>query len=150
MIGETILTGTSARCKQAYNWRDNISLIIGLQSASWWSVDIYCANCWPTISAPIIVLPILARSLAVSFNSANPTWGETIRARQASPQSFESDYMHDSLQDSLRDSFFFYAGTLAVQPHQFPNDTPFPVFILSAIWYFSLTWSWLISNCQLS
>ena len=74
MIGETILAGTSARCKQAYNCRDNISLIIGLQSASWWSVNIYCANCWPTIGAPIIVPPILARSSAVSFNSANPTW----------------------------------------------------------------------------
>ena len=74
MIGETILAGTSARCKQAYNWRDNISLIIGLQSASWWSVNIYCANCWPTIGAPITVPPILAQSSAVSFNSANSTW----------------------------------------------------------------------------
>ena len=74
MIGETILAGTSGRCKEAYNWRDNISLIIGLQSASWWSVNIYCANCWPTIGAPIIVPPILARSSAVFFNSANPTW----------------------------------------------------------------------------
>ena len=74
MIGETILAGTSARCKQAYNRRDNRSLIIGLQSASWWSVNIYCANSWPTIGAPIIVPPILARSWAVSFNSANPTW----------------------------------------------------------------------------
>ena len=33
MIGETILARTSAQCEQAYNWRDNISLIIGLQSA---------------------------------------------------------------------------------------------------------------------
>ena len=74
MIGETILAGTSARCKQAYHRRDNMSLIIGLQSASWWSVNIYCANCWPKIGAPIIVPPILARSSAVSFNSANPTW----------------------------------------------------------------------------
>ena len=74
MIGETILARTSARCKQANNWRDNISLIIGLQSAFWWSVNIYCANCWPTIGAPIIVTPLLARSSAVSFNSANPTW----------------------------------------------------------------------------
>ena len=74
MIGETILAGTSARCKQVYNWCDNISLIIGLQSASWWSLNIYCANCWPTIGAPIIVPPILTRSSAVPFNSANPTW----------------------------------------------------------------------------
>ena len=74
MIGETILAGTSVRCMQAYNWRDNISLIIGLQSSSWWSVHIYCAHCWPTIGAPIIVPPILARSSAVTFNSANPTW----------------------------------------------------------------------------
>ena len=74
MIGETTLAGTLARCEQAYNWRDNISLIIGLQSASWWSANIYCANCWPTIGAPIMVPPILARWLAVSCNSANPTW----------------------------------------------------------------------------
>ena len=74
MIGETILARTSAQCKQAYNWRDNISLIIGLQSASWWSVNIYCANHWPTIGAPIIVPPILARLSAVLLNSANPTW----------------------------------------------------------------------------
>ena len=74
MIGETILARTSAQCKQAYNWRDNISLIIGLQSASWWSVNIYCANYWPTIGAPIIVPPILARLSAVLLNSANPTW----------------------------------------------------------------------------
>ena len=73
MIGETILARTSARCKQAYNWRDNISLIIGLQSASWWSVNIYCANFWSTIGTPIIVPPILARLSAVFFNSANPT-----------------------------------------------------------------------------
>ena len=74
MIGETIFAGTLARCKQAYNWRDNISLIIGWQSASWWSVNIYCANCWPAIGAPILVTPILAQSSAVSFNSANLTW----------------------------------------------------------------------------
>ena len=74
MIGETILARTSAQCKQAYNWRDNISLIIGLQSASWWSVNIYCANYWPRIGAPIIVPPILARLSAVLLNSANPTW----------------------------------------------------------------------------
>ena len=77
MIGETILARTSARClcKQTYNSRDNINLIIGLQSAFWWSVNIYCANYWPTIGAPIIVPPILARLSAVFFNSANPTWG---------------------------------------------------------------------------
>ena len=74
MIGETILARKSAQCKQAYNWRDNVSLIIGLQSASWWSVNIYCANYWPTISAPIIVPPILARLSAALLNSANPTW----------------------------------------------------------------------------
>ena len=74
MIGETILARTSAQCKQAYNWGDNISLIIGLQSASWWSVNIYCANYWPTIGAPIIVPPILAQLSAVLLNSANPTW----------------------------------------------------------------------------
>ena len=74
MIGETILAGTSARCKQAYHWRDNMNLIIGLPSASWWSVNIYCPNCWPTIGAPIIVSPILAQSSAVSFDSANPAW----------------------------------------------------------------------------
>ena len=74
MIGETILARTSARCKQAYNWRDHISLIIGLQSASWWSVNIYCTNYWLTIGAPIIVPPILARLSAIFFNSANPTW----------------------------------------------------------------------------
>ena len=33
--------------------------------------------------------------------------GETFRARQASPQSLRSDYMHGSPQDSLRDSFFY-------------------------------------------
>ena len=77
MIGEIIFAGTSARCQQAYNWRDNIILIIGVQSASWWSVNIHYIiyiYCWPTIGAPIIVPPILARSSAVSFNSVNPTW----------------------------------------------------------------------------
>ena len=33
MIGETILAGTSARYKQINNRRNNISLMIGLQSA---------------------------------------------------------------------------------------------------------------------
>ena len=84
MIGETILAGTSARCKQVHHWRDNMSLIIGLQSVSWWSVNIYCANCWPTIGAPIIVPPILARSSAVSFNSENPTWDRACFFRMVS------------------------------------------------------------------
>ena len=35
---------------------------------------IYCADYWPTIGAPIIVPPILARSATASFNPANPTW----------------------------------------------------------------------------
>ena len=74
MIGETILAGTLARYKQTNNWCDTISLIIGLQSASRWSVNIYCTNNWPSIGAPIIVPPILAWSSAASFNSANPTW----------------------------------------------------------------------------
>ena len=74
MIGETILAEKSARCQQAYNWRDNISPIIGLQSASWWLINIYSADYWATIGALIIVPPTLARSSAVSFNSANPTW----------------------------------------------------------------------------
>ena len=34
------------------------------------------------------------------------TLGKTFRARQASPQSLRSDYMHGSPQDSPRDSFF--------------------------------------------
>ena len=47
--------------------------------------------------------------MAVSFlfNSINYFCVETtFRARQASPQSLGSDYMHGSPQDSLRDSFF--------------------------------------------
>ena len=59
-----------------YNWHDNMNPIIDLQSASWWSVNIHCTDYWPIIGAPIIVPPILARSSAVSFNSANPTWDE--------------------------------------------------------------------------
>ena len=49
----------------------------------------------------------LAKSLAESLTETFfGTLGETFRARQASPQSLGSDYMHGSPQDSLRDSFF--------------------------------------------
>ena len=40
MIGETILAGTLTRYKQKNNWRDNVGPVIGIQSASWWSVNI--------------------------------------------------------------------------------------------------------------
>ena len=99
MIAETMIARISARCKQAYHWRDNISLIIGLQSASWWSVDICCANYWPTIGAPIIVPPILARLSAVFLNSANPTW----------VQFFKSTVTAESCKDLLETKFFPYA-----------------------------------------
>ena len=48
----------------------------------------------------------LASSKSLSKSLAE-ILGETFRARQASPQSIGSDYMHDSPQDSLRDSFFY-------------------------------------------
>ena len=48
----------------------------------------------------------LAKCLAKSLGES---LGKTFRARQASPQSLGSDYMHSSPQDSLRDSFF-HAG----------------------------------------
>ena len=49
-------------------------------------------------------------TLAETFGE---TLGETFRARQASPQSLGSDYIHGSPQDSLRDSFFL-RGFLSV------------------------------------
>ena len=74
MIDEMILAGMLAQYKQTNNWRDNINPIIDLKTASWWSVNIYCADYCPTIGPSIKVPPILPRSSAVSFNSANPTW----------------------------------------------------------------------------
>ena len=41
-----------------------------------------------------------------SHQEFGETLGGTFRARQASPQSLGSDYMHGSPQDSLGDSFF--------------------------------------------
>ena len=63
----------------------------------------------------------LAKSLTESLGESlgqtlgetlGKTLGETSRARQASPQSLGSDYMHGSPQDSLRDSFFHASDTL--------------------------------------
>ena len=52
----------------------------------------------------------LAKSLTMSLaETLSATFGETFHARQVSPQSHGSDYIHGSPQDSLRDSFF-YAG----------------------------------------
>ena len=49
----------------------------------------------------------LAETLGETFGETlSETLAETFRARQASPQSLGSDYMHGSRQDSLRDSFF--------------------------------------------
>ena len=45
------------------------------------------------------------------FPNHSESLGKTFRARQASPQSLGSDYMHSSPQDSLRNSFF-YTGCL--------------------------------------
>ena len=55
----------------------------------------------------------LAKSLAETLGETfGETLGETFRARQTSPHSLGSDYMHGSPQDFLLDSFF-YAGLLS-------------------------------------
>ena len=144
MIGETILAGTSARCKQAYNWRDNISLIIGLQSESWWSVNIYCANCWPTIGAPTIVSPILAWLSAVSFNLGKPYLGYILRFPYRSQcsnsvhkkswylQEESSSSFHPAEVSILKIRRIFYPSYVAWSVVLLILHPPFPALVSSA------------------
>ena len=65
-----------------------------------------------TLGRRLVTPKSLANSRAESLTkSLAETLGETFRARQASPQSLGSDYMHGSSQDALRDPFF-YAGSV--------------------------------------